>query len=675
MANLASPGIVKLLIDHRADVNVRWGGPHDWEFFQKGMTPLRAVQSVGTKKDSRLEVILGILEAEIARLEEDDAGPPMVQMRSARARCLSWTNSPKGVEDIKVTVAALSKMPSIGESPKDTDEASITNAFEKQRSRRLSLAAVEALVGDLTETSTAARRSMARRHTHWVESESMITGQGLATASRRGIGSARQLVFCKHLEGSPTQVYDLEVQIGAGTFGSVRKAKHRKTGHTHAMKSCPKSSIPENELWVEIDIMKQLDHPHVMRLYHTFEDDECIHIASEICEGGELFDAMIQAGVLSERVASKLFKQIMSAVAYCHFSNICHRDLKPENFLLSRKGDIKDGKVKLIDFGTAKRFDLSPMTTKVCTVHYVAPEVLKKSMDAYTEKVDVWSSGVVLYQMLSGLPPFNSETDLEVMRLIKKGKWEFKPQKVWKHVSDEAKELISKMLTMKPEQRLSAYESLHHAWYILQEEKTDVNADLIDDTTITQMRTFVAHNRLKKVALQIIARQVSDDTIEQLRGIFLTVDTDNSGTLTVQEMDDALVKLEVSESVRAEMRRVMNNIDVDGHSTINYTEFIAATISKQLYLKEEVCRAAFVVFDVDGDGFISKTDLVALLGSDEDEGFSGLQWKMRADHLCTDRRTKCPRLQHMSSAMPARYLAAYRPLKKYRESRAFKPQL
>merc|ERR1712113_966186 len=108
-------------------------------------------------------------------------------------------------------------------------------------------------------------------------------------------------------------------------------------------------------------------------------------------------------------------KQVLSAVSYIHAKCICYRDLKPENFLLSKKGDVKGAKVKMIDFGTARRFDITPLTTKVCTVHYVAPEVLKKSMDPYTEKVDVWSSGVILFVMLCGVPPFHSDNDQELM--------------------------------------------------------------------------------------------------------------------------------------------------------------------------------------------------------------------------------------------------------------------
>ncbi|CAJ1406543.1 unnamed protein product [Effrenium voratum] len=256
---------------------------------------------------------------------------------------------------------------------------------------------------------------------------------------------------------------------------------------------------------------------------------KCIFIASELCDGGELFNAMIEAGALTEHSAAHLFKQIMSAVSYIHMNMICHRDLKPENFLISKKCAIKDGKVKLIDFGTAKRFDLGPLTTKVCTVHYVAPEVLKKSMDPYTEKVDVWSAGVVLFVMLAGTPPFHDDDDVELMKKVKKAKWSFKPEKAWARVSVLGKELVSQMLTKEVDARPHSAEVLASQWFRQEVLPTDSK---VDEGNLAQMRTFVAQSRLKKVALQVIARQISDDTIEKLRGIFLSLDEDNSGTLS-----------------------------------------------------------------------------------------------------------------------------------------------
>mmetsp|Transcript_11472 Transcript_11472/g.32291 ORF Transcript_11472/g.32291 Transcript_11472/m.32291 type:complete len:699 (-) Transcript_11472:78-2174(-) len=443
---------------------------------------------------------------------------------------------------------------------------------------------------------------------------------GTSSPSRAAAGPG--LFICKHFPGGPEQIYSMDIQVGEGTFGKVRKAVHQQTGQVHVVKSIPKKLIPEAELWAEINMMKCLDHPHIMRLYYTFEDVQHVHIASEMCAGGELFDAILAAEVLTESIAAKLFKQCMSSVAYLHFSNICHRDLKPENFLLSRKGDLTQVKVKLIDFGTAKRFDMGPMTTKVCTVNYVAPEVLKRSSDPYTEKIDVWSCGVMLYVMLSGNSPWNHTEDREVLKLVKKGKYAFKPDSIWNKVSDSAQQLIRRMMCMKAPERYTASEALHDNWF---SEKLDCEETVqIDEEVLAQMRSFVGNNKLKKVALQVIARSISDDSIDKLRQIFLEFDKDMSGSLTMEEVESALRALNAPESVVVEMQRILAQMDMDGSGDINWTEFLASTMKTQQYLQEEVCRAAFHMMDQDGDGIITRPDIVNLLLNEDRKQEAGL---------------------------------------------------
>jgi len=134
-----------------------------------------------------------------------------------------------------------------------------------------------------------------------------------------------------------------------------------------------------------------------------------------------------------------------------------------------------------------------------------------------------------------------------------------------------------------------------------------------------RMKSFTEHNRLKKAALQVVARNISDDSIEELRTIFLELDEDNSGMLSMDEIEQALSKFNVTGNVRAEMRMIMGEMAEDSDSNISYSKFIAATIQKQHYLKEEVCKAAFHLFDADDDGYISKKDLVILLANGNED--------------------------------------------------------
>jgi len=419
-------------------------------------------------------------------------------------------------------------------------------------------------------------------------------------------------MICKHLEGSPHQVYDMGHQVGEGTFGSVHKARHRQTGQIHAVKQVPKSKVIGGELWAEIGIMKQLDHPHIMRLYYTFEDESYIFMASEMCAGGELYDTLEETGFFPERAAANLMRQILGAVVYLHSSkHIAHRDLKPENFLVLKRVEHEALHLKLIDFGTAKRFDQHPLKTKVCTAHYVAPEVLKRGDVEYTEKVDVWSCGVILYMLLCGFMPFHHDDDREILKIVKKGKYSFTPSAVWGLISDAAKDLIRQMMCVKLQDRCSANEAFEHHWT---QSQVDGAHDLLpNDNIIKSMRQFLTNNRLKRVALQIIARQISDDGITNLRNIFQKIDSDHSGTLTIQEMDQALLALEVPEHSRQEMAAIMRTIDVEGSGELEYTEFLAAMLTQEQYLKEDICRGAFCLLDVDGDGTLSNVDLHSLM--------------------------------------------------------------
>lgn len=184
--------------------------------------------------------------------------------------------------------------------------------------------------------------------------------------------------FIKSNNGKVEDHYDVDPKkvLGSGTYGMVFKAKKKGTKITRAIKQIPKKKVKNQERFQrEIEIMSNLDHPNIIKLYETFEDDKNIYLVMEVCEGGELFDRIIERGFFSEVDARTIFTQIMQAINYCHSKSISHRDLKPENFLFLTKHD--DSPIKVIDFGLSKNFDHnSAMTTKAGTPYYISPEVL-----------------------------------------------------------------------------------------------------------------------------------------------------------------------------------------------------------------------------------------------------------------------------------------------------------
>lgn len=160
-------------------------------------------------------------------------------------------------------------------------------------------------------------------------------------------------------------------------------------------------------LFNEINNLKDLDHPNIIKINEFFEDEKRYYIVTEICKGGELFDEIVERGHFTEKDAAKLMKQILSCINFCHINKIVHRDLKPENILLEKDKDFD--KIKIIDFGTSLLIEEGDIIKeKLGTPYYIAPEVLKKK---YTTKCDIWSCGVIAYIVLCGKPPFNGDTE------------------------------------------------------------------------------------------------------------------------------------------------------------------------------------------------------------------------------------------------------------------------
>ena len=265
--------------------------------------------------------------------------------------------------------------------------------------------------------------------------------------------------------------------LGDGSFGSVRRVLHKKTGVVRACKMIDKSKISSPErLDQEIEILTKLDHPNVLKLYEYFEDKKYVYLITELCKGGELFELAIDDELITEGEASLIFRQILLAINYCHKMNIVHRDLKPENFLIEEKAK-KDGgypQLKIIDFGLSKIMkqhntgSLEKMNSIVGTMYYMSPEVLAGS---YDKSCDIWSAGCILYVLLCGYPPFNGEDDKEILKNVLKGEFKFF-DKPWANISKECKDLIKKMIT-KPEKRLTAQECLDHKWFKIQSKKLE----------------------------------------------------------------------------------------------------------------------------------------------------------------------------------------------------------
>ncbi|TVU27784.1 hypothetical protein EJB05_19285 [Eragrostis curvula] len=264
--------------------------------------------------------------------------------------------------------------------------------------------------------------------------------------------------------------YVIGDEIGRGRFGTVRRCFASATGEPFAVKSTPKAPLREAdpldlalaEQEPKLHLLVSASPPasrHLVALHAAFEDADAVHLVLDLCAGGDLFSLVSARAPLPEPEAADLLAQLADALAGCHRRGVAHRDVKPDNVFFDANGVLKLG-----DFGSAEWFgDGRAMTGLVGTPYYVAPEVVAGR--EYTEKVDVWSAGVVLYMMLSGTVPFYGATAGEIFESVLRGNLRF-PPRAFAAVSPEAKDLMRRMICKDVSRRFSAEQVLRHPWIV-----------------------------------------------------------------------------------------------------------------------------------------------------------------------------------------------------------------
>ena len=406
--------------------------------------------------------------------------------------------------------------------------------------------------------------------------------------------------------------YQIIKEIGRGGFGEVYEVKNKKTGEIRACKHLAKGKIDLERFQTEIQIMKDFDHPNIIKLYEIYDTPDSVWLVMEECKGGEIFDRIVEhmekQQMYTEKEAANILKQVVSAIEYCHNHGICHRDLKPENLLYLNKGPEKDNPIKVIDFGLSEK--KNNLKAKVGSAYYVSPEILNGK---YNEKCDIWSAGVILYILLSGEPPFNSPDDESIYEEIKKMKLEF-PDNKWKNISKGAKDLLSHMLT-KERPRYSARRVLEHSWF-KNATDTPISFQNFDASTF---QNFVKGSFLKKITLLFIASRLDDNEIITLRKNFEALDKCNDGQLSYDEFKEGIIKVKGKKITENEIQEMFNSIDVDKNGKIDYTEFIAASLKKRTYTKNERLYEVFCSFDKDKNGEITKEDIVQAIKCDKSQ--------------------------------------------------------
>ena len=328
-------------------------------------------------------------------------------------------------------------------------------------------------------------------------------------------------------------LYEIGKVLGRGQFGTARLATEKATGEKYACKTISKRKLRNKDdiedVKREIQIMHHLaGHPNIVTMKDSFEDKHNIHLITELCAGGELFDRITARGHYSEKDAATLVRTMVSVVAHCHHMGVMHRDLKPENFLMADESE--EAELKATDFGLSVYLQSDKrLNDLVGSAFYVAPEVLRRN---YFKEADIWSCGVILYILLSGVPPFYGETEQQIFEAILRGKLDLQSEP-WPKISKEAKDCLKKMLVADPKQRATADQILQHEWMRVNGVASDKP---LDNAVATRIKKFSNLNRLKKQAMKVMAQNIAPDEVTGLKELFKNIDKDHSGTITVEEM-------------------------------------------------------------------------------------------------------------------------------------------
>eukprot|EP00931_Biecheleriopsis_adriatica_P057885 TRINITY_DN34376_c0_g1_i1.p1 TRINITY_DN34376_c0_g1~~TRINITY_DN34376_c0_g1_i1.p1 ORF type:complete len:949 (-),score=200.78 TRINITY_DN34376_c0_g1_i1:14-2557(-) len=423
--------------------------------------------------------------------------------------------------------------------------------------------------------------------------------------------------FIKHNRKHIAEEYDMGVSCGKGNFGTCTWLTHKVTQRRRVGKKIFKQDLdtPTEEVPEELNVMKDLDHPHILRVFEWFESEDSFTLVLEAARGGDLRHILSEHGHpgLEEAFVQSVTSQGLHALAYMHAHKILHRDLKPPNMFLAAE-DLKDPFLLLADFGIAELYDAGTRSTVLRgTPAYIAPEVFNSQVCPAS---DLWSLGIVLYELLTSARPFKGGNVLAVYAEVKQAGQVSLPDLHEGVASEDAKALIGMLLEKDPTARPTAVEAQHHSWLSSAERARSsvAGSSLAMRQKVKRKMTGALHASLfSKATLSCIAAQLDSTEMERLAKLFESFDTDGSGELSSTELVNGLRKLGVDDD---EVMHVADAIDVNGNGQVEYSEFIAGIWQAQGQLAEDVLYHAFHIFDLNKDGSLSEYELQNLLRSE-----------------------------------------------------------
>ena len=413
-------------------------------------------------------------------------------------------------------------------------------------------------------------------------------------------------------EINPEKIYIKTKMLGSGAFGEVWLAHHKDLDRDFAMKIIKKRknrSNDEKEILNEIEILKKLDHPKILKVVDFYSTLKRYYIITEYCHEGELFNEIIKVGKFDEGQAAFIIIQILKAITYCHKMNIIHRDIKPENIMITNREKNGCLQVKLIDFGTAKIFEKGHQENKyVGSSYYMAPEIIKRK---YDEKCDLWSIGVIMYILLTGRPPFDGNDDDEILENVKIGVYD-KQSYPYPLLSSQSKDLINKLLQYDPKKRISADQALEHPWFKTAEfkkkDKVNTIAPELAKELIGNMTKYRSDNILKCAVIAYLVHHITNtEECFEASKLFIKIDLNYDGRIEKHELIQGFEKYWGISKKEAEekVELIFKNIDTDFNGYIEYEEFVRAAVNSSIFMSRNYLKFAFNYFDRDASGDIT----------------------------------------------------------------------
>jgi calcium-dependent protein kinase len=429
--------------------------------------------------------------------------------------------------------------------------------------------------------------------------------------------------------------------IGEGGSGKVYHGKLRADARwTSAqrdvvLKTLSKKNISDEKLQdlvAETEVGLILDHPSVCRLLRVYESVSDVTLVLEYCSGGDLYERFAELGKYPEPMAQITCVQMLTALKYLQSQHVVHRDIKLENWLYVNKEE--SSPLCIADFGFAAYYNSAvdkPMTKDWGSPHYVAPEVLKKS---YGHKCDMWSTGVVAFTLIYGMPPFHGADEGEIIRNVM-----FKSSKfpAFHRVSEEAEDFLRFVLNRNVAKRPGPNKALDHPW-LAKANKATRSSEKIRRDSVDSLVAFADQPQLRRAALVVMSGGASNKTFRDARGAFLDLDLNGSGTITLQDFEKHLFERD-HKLDKVFIQETFKKLDVHMNGEIHYSEFLAAYDHIALARNDEAISRAFDVFDSDKSGFITKENLREIFRNHLSEAEDMLEFeRMLEDAGCSDSR-------------------------------------